>query len=59
MTIKIERKNGKVVGNVTKAFLKKADIFGSKEYEHAKKFYEEFPNAELKTKTISKNPDKD
>lgn len=59
MEIRIERKNGKVVaGVVTKAFMKKAEVFGSKEYEMVQKFCEMHPNAELKTKTIKKNPDK-
>ena len=58
--IKIERDvNGKVVGGiVSKAFLKRADIFGTDEYAEVQKFYEMHPTATIKAKKISSNPNK-
>ncbi len=51
--------NGAVVaGQVTKAFMKNANIFGSAEYEMWEQFISKFPNAEMRTKSIKKNPDK-
>lgn len=60
-TIRIERNtNGKVeAGIVTKAFLKRADVFGTDEYIAVQRFYEMHPNATIKTKSIKKNPDKE
>ncbi|MBE7015219.1 MAG: hypothetical protein E7417_00105 [Ruminococcaceae bacterium] len=60
-TIRIERNaNGKVeAGIVTKAFLKRADVFGTDEYIAVQRFYEMHPNATIKTKSIRKNPDKE
>ena len=43
---------------VTKAFAKKAVIFGTEEYKLWKAYREDFPNAQMVTKTIKKNPDK-
>lgn len=59
-TIRIERNaNGKVVGGiVSKAFLKRADVFGTDEYNAVQKFYEIHPNATIKAKKINTKPDK-
>ena len=59
--IKIERDaNGKVIkGIVSKNFLKRADMFGTDEYLAMQKFCEMHPEAEIKVKTIKKNPDKE
>ena len=59
--IRIERDtNGKVVaGIVSKTFLKRADIFGTDEYDAVQKFYEVHQNVIIKVKTIKKNPDKE
>ena len=43
---------------VTKAFAKKAVIFGTEEYRLWKAYREDFPEAKMVTKTIKKNPDK-
>lgn len=43
---------------VTKAFAKKAVIFGTEEYKLWKAYREDFPNAQMVTKTIKKNPNK-
>ncbi|MBR6405898.1 MAG: hypothetical protein IKS18_06885 [Lachnospiraceae bacterium] len=43
---------------VTKAFAKKAVIFGTEEYKLWKAYREDFPNAKMITKNIKKNPDK-
>lgn len=51
--------NGAVVaGQVTKAFMKNANIFGSTEYELWEQFIAKYPTAEMRTKSIKKNPDK-
>lgn len=54
----IRNTNGTVVGQVTKAFMKNANIFGSTEYELWEQFIAKYPNAEMRTKSIKKNPDK-
>ena len=54
----IRNTNGTVVGQVTKAFMKNARIFGSAEYEMWEQFITRYPNAEMRTKSIKKNPDK-
>ena len=43
---------------VTKAFAKKAVIFGTEEYKLWREYRKDFPNAKTKTKTIKKNPNK-
>ena len=43
---------------VTKAFAKKAVIFGTEEYKLWKAYREDFPKAQMVTKTIKKNPNK-
>lgn len=43
---------------VTKAFEKKAAIFGTEEFKLWREYKKEFPNATMTTKTIKKNPDK-
>lgn len=43
---------------VTKAFAKKAVIFGTEEYKLWKAYREDFPEAKMVTKTIKKNPEK-
>ena len=48
-TIKIKREGGKVVaGLVTSAFLRKANVFGTKEYEMLADFIKQNPDAEVK-----------
>lgn len=42
---------------VTKAFEKKAAIFGTEEFKQWREYKEMFPNAKMVTKTIKKNPD--
>ncbi len=44
---------------ITKAFQKKAQIFGTAEYYKLKAVKAENPNATVTTKTIKKNPDKE
>ena len=54
-TIKIKRENGKVVtGFVTSAFLRKANVFGTPEFQMIEEFIEKYPNAEVKTIRQSK-----
>ena len=51
-----------VIGNhiiVTKAFLKKAQVFGTDEYYALRTVKAENPNAAVRTKAIKKNPDKE
>lgn len=43
---------------VTKAFQRQARIFGTKEYETWKAYRQDFPNAQMVTKTIKKNSNK-
>lgn len=43
---------------VTKAFAKKAVIFGTEEYKLWKEFKKDFPQAEMTTKTIKKKENK-
>jgi len=43
---------------VTKAFAKKAVIFGTEEYKLWREFKQDFPNAEMVTKSIKRNPNK-
>lgn len=43
---------------VTKAFAKKAVIFGTEEYKIWKAYREDFPEAKMVTKSIKKNPNK-
>lgn len=43
---------------VTKAFQKKATIFGTPEFKLWREYVSEFPNARMTTKAIKKNPDK-
>lgn len=43
---------------VTKAFEKKARIFGTEEYETWKAYRQDFPKAQMVTKTIKKNNNK-
>ena len=43
---------------VTKAFQKKAAIFGTPEFKLWREYVAVFPNASMTTKTIRKNPDK-
>ena len=42
---------------VTKAFEKKACIFGTDEFKLWREYKKEFPNAKMVTKRINKNPD--
>ena len=42
---------------VTKAFEKKACIFGTDEFKLWREYKKEFPNAKMVTKSIKKNPD--
>ena len=42
---------------VTKAFEKKACIFGTEEFKLWREYKKEFPNAQMVTKSIKKNPD--
>lgn len=44
---------------VTKAFAKKAVIFGTEEYKLWREYRKDFPQAQMITKTIKKNPDKE
>ena len=55
LEIKITNENN---GMVTKAFAKRAIIFGTPEYKAWKEFLNEYPNAKMVTKTIKKNPEK-
>ncbi len=48
--------NGNV--QVTKAFMRKAKIFGTAEYEFWKKVKADLPDAEMETKTINRTPNK-
>ena len=41
---------------VTKAFEKKACIFGTEEFKLWREYKKEFPNAQMVTKSINKNP---
>lgn len=43
---------------VTKAFAKKAVVFGTEEYKLWKEFKKDFPQAEMTTKTIKKKENK-
>lgn len=43
---------------VTKAFEKKAAIFGTEEFKLWREYKKEFPNATMTTKSIKKNPNK-
>lgn len=43
---------------VTKAFMKKANIFGTDEFKLWREYKAEFPNAVMTTKKIKRNPDK-
>ena len=43
---------------VTKAFMKKAVIFGTEEYKLWREFKKDFPNAQMVTKSIKKKADK-
>lgn len=43
---------------VTKAFMKKANIFGTDEFMRWREYKAMFPNAKMVTKRIKKNPDK-
>lgn len=43
---------------VTKAFYKQARIFGTPEYKLWRAYLADFPNAQMVTKTIKKNPEK-
>ena len=43
---------------VTKAFEKKACIFGTEEFKLWREYKKEFPNAKMTTKDIKKNPNK-
>lgn len=43
---------------VTKAFMKKANIFGTDEFKLWREYKAMFPNAKMVTKSIKKNPDK-
>lgn len=43
---------------VTKAFMKKANIFGTDEFMRWREYKAMFPNAKMITKKIKKNPDK-
>ena len=43
---------------VTKTFQKNARIFGTPEYKLWKEFRHDFPDAQMVTKAIKKNPDK-
>ena len=45
-------------GLVTKEFAKQANIFGTPEYKAWREFLEVYPNAEMQTKDIKRNPDK-
>lgn len=45
-------------GLVTKEFAKQATIFGTPEYKAWREFLEVYPNAEMQTKDIKRNPDK-
>lgn len=45
-------------GLVTKEFAKQANIFGTPEYKSWREFLEVYPNAEMQTKDIKRNPDK-
>lgn len=45
-------------GIVTKAFQKKASIYGTEEFKLWREFKAEFPNATMVTKDIKKNPNK-
>ena len=42
---------------VTKAFEKKACIFGTEEFKLWREYKKEFPKAKMQTKSIKKNPD--
>ena len=43
---------------VTKAFQKKANIFGTDEFKLWREYKAEFPNAKMITKSINKNPNR-
>lgn len=43
---------------VTKAFMKRANIFGTDEFKLWREYKVAFPNATMTTKSIKKNPDK-
>lgn len=43
---------------VSKTFAKRAVIFGTEEYKLWREYKKDFPNAEMKTKEIKKNPNK-
>ena len=43
---------------VTKAFMKKANIFGTDEFKRWREYKSVFPGAIMTTKSIKKNPDK-
>lgn len=54
--IKIKENN---IAEVTKAFAKKAMIYGTEEYRLWRDFLSENPNYTMVTKTIKKNPNKE
>ena len=43
---------------VTKAFMKRANIFGTDEFKLWREYKVAFPNAKMTTKSIKKNPDR-
>ena len=43
---------------VTKAFMKKAVIFGTDEYKLWREFKKDFPEAQMVTKAVKRNPSK-
>ena len=55
MTIKMINET---TAQVTRAFMKKAVIFGTDEYKLWREYKKDFPEAQMVTKTIKKNPSK-
>jgi len=56
---KVEIINNGEAAVVTKAFGKKAKMFGTDEYKFWREVVKEFPDIIMKTKEIKKNPDKE
>ena len=47
------------VATVSKSFMKKAHIYGTKEFNELRKVLADFPEITIKEREIKKNPDKD
>ncbi len=47
------------VATVSKSFMKKAHIYGTKEFEELRKVLADFPEISIKEREIKKNPDKE